>query len=92
MLQSERNASKSRTIHYIIDHTGFIKFRHIEYGRKERKSDRFSRKAETAGRELQAKERTTGSEISSIIQLFTGETACKCYSICLMESLPAFLP
>lgn len=30
--------------------------------------------------------------VSSIIRLFTSETGCKCYSICLMESLSAFLP
>lgn len=42
--------------------------------------------------EEEEKRRRWGPVVSSIIRLFTGETACKCYSICLMESLPSFLP
>lgn len=39
----------------------------------------------------QRKEGRPGVGVSSIIRLFTGETACECYSICLMESLRSFL-
>lgn len=57
-------------------------------GVAERKSDR---EGWNQHRELQAKEGRTGTGVSSIIRLFTSETACKCYSICLMESFPSFL-
>lgn len=54
-------------------------------GKTERKSDR--EKNDESYRRKDDRER-----VSSIIRLFTSETGCKCYSICLMESLSAFLP
>lgn len=56
-------------------------------GKTERKSDR--EKNDESYRRVRKGDR---ERVSSIIRLFTSETGCKCYSICLMESLSAFLP
>lgn len=58
-------------------------------GKTERKSDR--EKNDESYRRVRKGDR---ERVSSIIRLFTSETGCKCYSICLMESLSllSFLP
>lgn len=63
-----------------------------EKSREQTCTESYQRKERTYERKRKGHDEEGRLEVSSIIRLFTGETACKCYSICLMESLPSFLP